>query len=132
MKKVWDRWEAMVGDLEFNEWIEMLASQIDEDLLVKQLNMWIICLNRDGARGESESKTLRNARREKNKASSVSHNIDENLEGTTLNGHLKQEFTLSYVRGGIFQVENTERDSRKGQKIIWLWQENLEINIKYA
>lgn len=39
----------------------------------------------------AKAKTLRNARLEENKASSISHNIDENCEGKTLNGLLKQK-----------------------------------------
>lgn len=46
----------MEKDLEFDAQIEMLASQIYEDLLVQQLNMCIISLASNGTRGKSESK----------------------------------------------------------------------------
>lgn len=46
----------MVNDLEFDEKIGMLASQINGDLLEQQLNMCIICLDSNGTRGKSKSK----------------------------------------------------------------------------
>lgn len=70
-------------------------------------------------RGERAKAKHSGMRGSKNKASNVSHNIDENCEEETLSGHLKQESLPYRMSGTEYSKSTTQRETLGKDEILF-------------
>lgn len=86
-----------------------------------------------GAMKERKQNTQECETRKKNKAGSASHNIDENREGETLNGHLKQESLPYRMSGTEYSKSTTQRETLGKDKILFGYNKKIQrLIIKYT